>query len=293
MATLRRFLVVAAFATLLPGCLPLEQTLLSEGQDLLDRGCYTEALDRFNRVIRMVPATSEAYYGRGNASTALGWVEAAEHDYDRAILLEPENTAYRWARFEIFRVRGENLDTMNLRPIEQPVQRSLRGVLRALMRQDIDVIVRKDPGDVSARFERALLMELDGEREQAMGQMDICVLESPFDPAIRNERGRMLHERGRYLEAIEDYDAALQWCAECAVIRYNRALSLKLCGKIGEAVEDLQYIVRADSLDGGAWLILGELQHRIGKNAEGCVSLKRSVALGIPEAGDLFERLCR
>ena len=290
---LRCFLVVAVLATLLPGCLPVKETLLMEGTDLLDQGSYTEAFDRFNKAIRLDPATSQAYYGRGDALKALGWLEAAEHDYDRAISLEPENTAYRWARIEIFQLRSAYLDTVDLNAIEKPVQRSLRGVLRVLMRQDLDVIVLKDPEDVSARFERALLMDIDGEREEAMGQMDVCVLERPFDPAIRNERGRMLHKRGEYLEAVEDYDAALKWCEDSAVIRYDRALSLKMCGRIGEAVEDLQYVLRADSLDGEAWLILGEMLHQIGRNAEGCTSLKRSIALGIPEAGDLFEKLCR
>ncbi len=98
---------------------------------------------------------------------------------------------------------------------------------------------------------------------------------------------------GRYADAIEDYDMALRYCDSCILVKYNRALSLRKCGRIEEALAGFEEVVIDDSLDGGGWLNLGELQHLVGRRDEGCVSLQKSMSLGIPEARDLYEELCR
>jgi tetratricopeptide (TPR) repeat protein len=275
------------------GCVTAEEALLAQGEELLSRQEYEAASLLFTRYIQLCPDAPGGYFARGIANRELGKRRGAEADFAKAILLNPNSTYFRWARFKILQGRYESLQSSATTTLERPVSETLRSALSTLMMQDLERILQLDPQDISARLEYASLLSLRGSLEEAMTELDSSVLEAPFDAGVRNERGRLLHEMGRYADAIKDYDVALQYCDSCALVKYNRALSLKKCGRIEEAVAAFQEVVAEDSLDGGAWLNLGELQHMIGRRDDGCVSLRTSMTLGIPEARDLYEELCR
>jgi tetratricopeptide (TPR) repeat protein len=275
------------------GCRTPEEALLSEANDLLDRQAYDEAFPLLTRYVQLRPASPQGYYARGIAYRELGDLQCAVSDFESAISLNPNSTLYRWSRFGILQRRYENLQETAAPQLERPAWETLKSALATLMMGDLEQILRLDPQDLSARLEYALLLNLRGFAREAMTQLDRCVLESPFDPDVRNERGRMLHEMGRYADAIEDYDMAIRYCDNCALVKYNRALSLKKCGDFEGAVAAFKEVVSEDSLDGGAWLNLGELQHLLGRKDAGCVALQKSMSLGIPEARDLYEEKCR
>jgi len=275
------------------GCLAAEDALLSQGNDLCNLEAYEAASLLFTRYIQFHPKAPEGYFFRGRAYQDMGDLKAAERDFEAAILLNADNTSYRWARYEILRLRYKNLETSAALPLERPAWETLKSALATLMMKDLDGILRLDPHDVAARMEYASLLSLRGSTQEAVFQLDRAVLELPFDPGVRNERGRMLHEVGRYADAITDYDMALRYCDSCTLVKYNRALSLRKCGKMEEAIAAFQEVVMEDSLDGGAWFNLGELQHLLGRSQAGCLSLQKSMSLGIPEARDLYEKKCR
>jgi len=244
-------------------------------------------------LIQLRPESPVAYFSRGLASRELGEIESAQTDFERAVQVEPQNGDFRWERFKILRLRRELLEETDVGELERPVKENLRTVLSLLMRQDLVNIIRLDPYDVTAKMEYALLLSEIGESESALALLDKCVIISPDDPYVLNERGRLLHGMGRYDEAITDYDQALGECDSCSFVLYNKALSLKTSGRIEEAVDALQKVVLADSLDGGAWFMLGECQFLRGENREGCLALRRSVALGEPGALERYHELCR
>ena len=275
------------------GCITAEEALLAQGEDLLSRQEYEAASLLFTRYIQLCPDAPGGCFARGIADRELGMLQGAEEDFAKAILLNPNNTNFRWARFEILQRRYKTLQSSATTTFDRPVWETLMSALSTLMMQDLEEILRVDPGDVSARLEYASLLSLRGSLEEAMTELDRSVLEAPFDVGVRNERGRLLHEMGRYTDAIKDYDVALRYCDSCTLVKYNRALSLKKCGRIEEAVAAFQEVVAEDSLDGGAWLNLGELLHMIGRRDDACVSLHTSMTLGNPEARDLYEELCR
>lgn len=279
------------------GCLTPEETLFVQGEDLLSRQEYEGASHLFTRYIQLCPDSPRGYYDRGFAYQALGQLQAAEKDFEKAVLLNPNNTDFRWARFKILQRRYENIETY-LRSFvgttfERPAWELLKSALTTLMSRDLMDILRLDPHDISARLEYASVLILRGSLEEALTELDTTVLEAPFEADVRNERGRLLHEMGRYANAIEDYDVALRYCDSCTLVKYNRALALKECGRVEEALAAFEEVVTEDSLDGAAWLNVGQLQRLLGRRDEGCVSLQKSMNLGIPEARDLYEELCR
>lgn len=279
------------------GCLTSEEILLSQGCDLLDRQEYDQASLVLTKYIQLCPNAPQGYFARGIAYRALGNLHGAEKDFENAVVLNPNSINYRWARFNVLQRRYENIQTY-LRSFvgttfERPAWELLRSALATLMMGDLREILRLDPHDISARLEYASVLILRGSLEEALTELDRTVLEAPFEADVRNERGRLLHEMGRYADAIEDYDVALRYCDSCTLVKFNRALSLKECGRVEEALAAFEEVVTEDSLDGAAWLNVGDLQHLLGRRDEGCVSLQKSMNLGIPEARDLYEELCR
>jgi len=275
------------------GCRTTEDALLARGNDLLNQQAYAEASFLFTSYIQLCPDAPQGYFARGIVYQETGNLVGAERDFENAILLNPSSTNYRWARYTILKRRYEALLSITTTDVDRPAWQTLKSALATLMMGDLRMILKVDPQDISARLELASVLRLRGSTDEAMTELDRSVLEAPFDPGARNERGKMLHEMGRYSDALEDYDMALRYCDNCTLVNYNRGLALRQCGRLEEAAAAFEEVLTEDSLDGGAWLNLGELQHSLGRSDKACQSLQRSMNLGIPEARDLYEELCR
>ena len=59
--------------------------ILKNGEDLLNKGMYDEAIIEFSNVIAMNPKDNEAYHKRGIAYTKKGNLDQAISDYNKAI----------------------------------------------------------------------------------------------------------------------------------------------------------------------------------------------------------------
>ncbi|MFZ4398085.1 MAG: tetratricopeptide repeat protein [Kiritimatiellia bacterium] len=68
-----------------------------DGEMLMARAQYTEALDHFNQAIAKNPTKASFYCHRGTAQSALGRYEEALVDFDRALKLDPQ---YAWASYK-------------------------------------------------------------------------------------------------------------------------------------------------------------------------------------------------
>ena len=58
---------------------------------LVDKGKIEEAIEHYNKAIRLAPEYDIAYNNRGIAYTKLGRYQMAIEDYNKAIHLEPDN----------------------------------------------------------------------------------------------------------------------------------------------------------------------------------------------------------
>ncbi len=66
------------------------QQLHDRGVTLAEQGKYAEALDDFNRVIKLNPMFPKAYANRATLFTQSGDLEQAQADYERACILDPK-----------------------------------------------------------------------------------------------------------------------------------------------------------------------------------------------------------
>ncbi len=251
---------IALLCLVMVGCPGTEQLLFTEGEDQLKQQHYAAAYDTFTRFIAQAPKSSSGYYNRALACMGLDRFSQALDDLDVAARLNPEDTDAHWMRFKIQAEQREAVreDTVAY-SFQRPMKVSLESALTVFMMEELNAILKIDGADA-----RAL-----------------------------NERGRLKHERGDYEAALVDYDAALTLCDTCTWLMYNKALTLRASWRTREALAVLETLVEADSLDGEAWLLFGECNFGLGRREKACEAFRRSMQLGVSEAEERFNTLCR
>ncbi|MBF0540923.1 MAG: tetratricopeptide repeat protein [Nitrospirae bacterium] len=72
--------------------------LNEKGLSLYNNGNYEDAINHFNKIIKVNPQYSDAYYNRGNSYYCLGNYQHAINDYNKAIELKPQNVESYYSR---------------------------------------------------------------------------------------------------------------------------------------------------------------------------------------------------
>ena len=279
---------------LLYGCRTPEQTVFAEGEKQLRRLAFADAETTFTAYIALWPDGPEGYYNRGVARAGQDRFADAMTDFDRVVRISPGDTDARWMRF---RIRESYVTALadSVRPdaYERPVFRTLIDALTVLQMEELSALIRYDPYDIAARCERGILLRKTGRYEEARTDLAVALLNAPWDVQSRTERGNLFLDLGDYAAALDDYDAALKACDTCTWLLYNKALAFRGAGRLPDAVQSLEALVAADSLDGGAWFMLGECRMTLGDREGARRAYARSAARGFPEGLERLEELTR
>ena len=183
--------MLATLLLLLPACggNPGEaEGQYNAGEAFMEVGEWEDAIDRYDRAIRLDPQFADAYASRGRARFFLGEFQQALEDLDEAIRLDP----------------GLAMAYNN------------RGIVHAALGwpeqaiQDFDRAIMLDPRDSEAYYNR-------GHTRGIMAQLELAILD--FDEAIRldpqalqayNNRGVALDKQGKLAEANADFTQAIE-----------------------------------------------------------------------------------
>ncbi len=279
----------------LAGCVPAEQTLFNEGEEQLKRAAYAEAYDTFTRYIALCPGTVPGYFDRALASRGLGRASKALEDLALVIHADPGDIDVRWVRYKILIDHRKELQDAcgTVEPALRPMLEGLLTTEALLMLDDLERILNANSFDTGTRSARASLLWNLGRLYQARADLDTILTQAPDDVWALNARGMLLHDLGEYGASLEDYGAALDECDTCTYIIYNKALSLMASGRLHEAARTFGEFLAADSLDGEAWLMLAQCNIDLGLRDEACAALRKSIDLGLPDARERFDALCK
>ena len=178
------------------------------------------ALDYYTRAVERSPEDGWVYSDRSAAYWAMGNIDAAMVDLDRAIELDPENASFYIGRSQIFLWEMEDLDA-------------------ALA--DLNHAVGVDPENPEVFAERAALYHhYAGDLELALEDRSRALELEPDGPWRYIDRAQVLRDLGRDDEALVDFqrcmdvDPGYYWCA------WERAWFLDALGQKQDAVEDLR-----------------------------------------------------
>jgi tetratricopeptide (TPR) repeat protein len=116
-----------------------------EGVRLLSEGRQRDAIEAFNKAIRLNPRSAETYHGRGTAYNETGQNDKALKDYDAALALNPQYIDAYFNRANAYSDLGQ-------------YERALK---------DYDEAIRLGPSHSGALFNRGLVYMILGRNEVA------------------------------------------------------------------------------------------------------------------------------
>lgn len=215
------------------------QILLNHGITLNALARHAEALESFERAIKLKSGYAEAHNNRGAALAALGREAEAEQSYRKAIAIKPDYAEAHYNLGSLLRILGrydealESLDrAIALRPHYVKAHNNRGTVLEALDRDQ----------DALAAYERALAI-------------------NPRYGEARNNRGRVLCSLGRYEDALDNYNQIADFGQKQAEVYYRRGRVLLELNRNDEALEDFQRAIalKPDYAEARVIDCLGEL----------------------------------
>ena len=183
---------------------------------------FREAIDGYDKAIRLKPDLAEAFYNRGRAKSDLGLHETVLADYDEAIRLKPDFA-------EAFYNRGF-------------VKYDLGRHEAALA--DYDEAIRLKPDFAEALVNRGYVKDRLGRHEAAFSDFDEAIrLKPDFAEAFYN-RGFAECGLGRHEAALADYDEAIRLKPDYAEALVNRGVVKINLGRHEAALADYDEAIR-------------------------------------------------
>lgn len=187
---------------------------LSDVDDYLQNGKLEQALKACERAIQMMPDHPRAYYYRGQIREALGQLNSAIADYQKAIQLDPEFKSV-WRK--MLSVEKELEEEFQRSSAKQYLDQALENLYNnepGKMQEEIDLAKGTLPGIAIAHNYLGLVLQASGQLESAIdAYLEAIQLNPRFYAArenLRNARVRL--EEEQYCQtALEEADAEIDF----------------------------------------------------------------------------------
>lgn len=191
-----------------------------KGWALESKGDYSEELKCFNEAIRLNPTWAEAWFNKGIALHKLGRYDEAIQALDKALKIDPKYMPALDIKASALKDQGKNDEAINV----------------------FDEIIRVDTGEYGAYKDLALDQKGDalkdmGRYEEAIQVFEKIIALNPKNEYRWADKGDALSHLGKYDEAIKSYDEALRINPDDAVAWYNKGKTFKALGQNTEADE--------------------------------------------------------
>jgi len=160
-------------------------------------------------------------------------------------------------------------------------------------RKELDILIRREPDRFEAYLLRARARSASGNLQGARSDLDSYLLYFPGRHDVLYRKGLIEHEHGKYLNAIASFNSALGMSSGEADYYLARGQSYMATGTTVYAEKDLSMALDLDPLNPKAWFSMGQVAEKLGKKQKACDCYGRAQQLGLYEAGNHVERLCR
>lgn len=181
-----------------------------------------QAIENYDKAIKINPNYVEARTNRGLVYAALGNDKQAISDFDKAIEINPTYAEAYYNRGISFRRLGNGRQAIG----------------------DFDKAIELKPKYAEAYNSRGVVYAALGSDRQAIGDYDHAIEINPkYAEAYYNHGNSDLH-LGNYREALGDYDKAIEINVKYAEAYNNRGYAYWRLGNYKQAIEDLKTAAR-------------------------------------------------
>ncbi|GAC1357419.1 MAG: hypothetical protein NVSMB38_39760 [Ktedonobacteraceae bacterium] len=235
-----------------------KQQLVDDGNFMFNTGRYIEALNAFDRAIRLDPTYADAYEGRGSVLYQLERYAEALASYEQAIQLDAQyaqaylgqgNVLYYLKRYDEALACQEL--ALQFDPALTDAQLSKANVLYYMGRfaealTAYEEVARCDPNCAQAYDGMGWALRQLLRREEALAAYKRAVELDPNNPSSYNGMGRTLYRLGHYQEALPFFEQAIQLDAHIALVYEFRGDTLYHMKRYDEALVAYHQAIQLD-----------------------------------------------
>ena len=190
---------------------------ISMGEMYLRMSEYEQAIEEYDKAIRVDSRNATAYNGRGAAYGQLGQLERAIEDFDESVRLVPKSAQAYVNRGGAYAGLGQFQQTI----------------------KDIDISLRFMRNDDAAYYHRGVAYARLDQPKRAIKDFNKAVRLKPNDNASAYcQRGAAYADLGQFQQAIKDSDEAVRQDPQDGVVFASRAYIYTLMGDQAEAQRD-------------------------------------------------------
>jgi protein O-GlcNAc transferase len=182
---------------------------------------HSEALDSYDRALKLNPELADAHNNRGLVLDSLDRIAEALASYDRALKVKPDYVEAHYNR---------GLALHRLKRLEEAVQ-------------SYDRAVKIRPDYVAAHISRGNAQRALSQLENALASYDRAVKIDPHLVDAHNNRGLTLEDLGRIDEALSSYERAVKIDPKHAAARCHLGDALRKMGHIEDALASYRHAV--------------------------------------------------
>jgi tetratricopeptide (TPR) repeat protein len=227
-----------------------------QGEALMSRRDFVEALRAFDQAVALEPKAPQRYMDRAGAHRAMGKIDLARADLDRALELKPDFTPALLARGDlalgakdVVRAEADFAAALKAAPTGGDVQLQVAEIYdlhhrwaEAIPHYDAWIAANPKDGRLwDVLTNRCAARGMVGEDlDKALEDCNAALRKGPRNSAVLDSRGLVYLRLGRLKEAIADYDAALKLQPKLAWSLYGRGLAKRRLGMKAEGDADIK-----------------------------------------------------
>ncbi len=243
-----------------------------------------------------VPTTADGYINRASIFIDRGLRKDALDDYDKAVQIDPNNVS-AWANRGITRVQvgdlaGAKSDLVKAESIDPTfVQNAIGlGMLAEAEHRRTDavaaytLVLKRDPGNIYARRQRAWNYAMLGESDAALADFNAAIERNRDSSQGYLDRGDRYLDLGRYDDALSDFDHAVALAPDSWALAH-RGLAYVWKGRYEDGGRDLDAASKLDPKNAIVFRARGLMAERQGDYDKAVLAYTTALEI---EPGNIF-----
>jgi protein O-mannosyl-transferase len=194
------------------------------GNALTAQGRFGEAMEQFQKALRIDPGDADAAYNLGNVLAQQGNFEAAAQQLQQALQINPGNAMAAY-------------DLGNVRAKQERFEEAIEQFQSAL---------KIDPGLASAHYNLGSLLSRKGKLNEAIAHFHQVMLLAPADIRPPYNMGQLFAKQGKLEEAIRHFRLALRIDPANVKVRHSLAIGLAEQGDFEAASREFREVLRVE-----------------------------------------------
>jgi tetratricopeptide (TPR) repeat protein len=223
---------------------------ISHGVSHLKEGQIEDAINDFNKAIKLDPGKAVAYVARGSAYFRLNRLDNAISDYNSAIEIKPDLAVAYQNRGSVYYTQGKFDNAISdynkaieINPDFGAAYQDRGKIYQSQGRfdnaiSDFSKALELNPGDALIYYFRGNAYYEQGRPDDAISDYNKAVDIYPRFAVAYHNRGSAYYSKHNYKKAISDYDKAIDLNPKSAVTYSSRGNAYFMQGKIGDAITD-------------------------------------------------------